>query len=94
MKYLKGHWNESRGDEFDEWGTSDWYFECESEMWVARQIEIYANGSVLHYDREHLDDRFGGLSEKPTDAEYETDLVPIEAAEFEDVWASRKPLNW
>ena len=93
MTYLKGFWNESRGDQFDNWGTSCWYFECDEKMWVSRQMEIYANGTVLHYDDSHLEDGFGGLSEKPLDQEYEKELSPISKTEFEELWNSKKPTN-
>lgn len=38
------------GNEFLDWGP-------------VRQIEIYDTGPVLFYDREHLDDKYGGLAE-------------------------------
>ena len=35
-------------------------------MWPTRQIEIYANGRVLHYDRQHVGPIFYTTSEKLT----------------------------
>jgi hypothetical protein len=92
MHYFKRNWNERRGAGGDDWGTSMWYFETEADMWPTRQIEIYANGRVLHYDREHIEDAFGGLSETALDAE---DFAPfaITQAEFEQVWNSLRPFN-
>lgn len=61
-------------------------------MWPSRQIEIYANGTVLQYDQRHIEDEYGGLSEAPLDPE---DFAPFEItqAEFEGVWSSRPPAN-
>jgi hypothetical protein len=61
-------------------------------MWPARQIEIYANGTVRWYDQEHMEDADGKLSEAPLDLD---DFAPFEItkAEFESVWASRPPAN-
>ena len=92
MHYFKRHWDERRGDEYDDWGTSTWYFETEPDMWPTRQIEVYANGKVLHYDRQHIEDSFGGLSEAALDA---TEFAPfaIAQSEFEQVWSSQTPFN-
>jgi len=92
MHYFKRHWDEPRGDKHDDWGTPDWYFETEPDFCVTRQIEIYANGTVLFYDRQHIEDEFGGLAEKALGAD---DFAPfgIEQSEFEQVWSSRKPFN-
>ena len=29
MRYFKREWSETRGDAFDSWGSSFWYFETE-----------------------------------------------------------------
>lgn len=90
MHYFKRHWDESRGDTHDDWGTSTWYFETEPDMWPTRQIEIYANGRVLRYDSQHIEDEFGGLSEAALDA---TEFAPFAIAhsEFEQAWSSQTP---
>jgi len=92
MRYFKRYWDDVRGDAHNDWGTSTWYFEADADMIVTRQIEIYAGGTVLHYDRQHIEDEFGGLAEKPLDPD---DFAPfgIEQSEFEQVWSSRKPFN-
>ena len=61
-------------------------------MWPARQIEIYANGTVLQYDQVHIEDEYGGLSEAPLDPD-DFALFEITQAEFEGVWSSRLPAN-
>ena len=51
-KYYKRKWNETRGDKFDSWGTSMWYFEIGENQYITRQIEIYENGNRLKYHSE------------------------------------------
>lgn len=89
-KYYKREWNESRGDEFDSWGTSMWYFEVGGERYVTRQIEIYENGNRLKYHSEKQFDDYGGLGTEPLDIiefkEYE-----IGKDEFETEWQKSNP---
>ena len=92
MHYFKREWSETRGDSYNNWGTSIWYFEAEPDLCVTRQVEVYVNGQILRYDRQHLKDEYGGLAEKPLDAD---DFLPftIERSEFEQAWNSHKPFN-
>jgi hypothetical protein len=62
------------------------------EGYPIRQIETYANGTVLTYDRVHLHDRHGGLGDQPVDAD---DFAPYEisAGEFEVAWLTARSLN-
>ena len=84
-RYFKRLWDEPRGDAYDSWGTSWWYLELDSSGWASRQLEFYANGTILRYDAEHAADDFGRLSDQPLNlvefAEFE-----IDAAEFEARW--------
>lgn len=92
MRYFKGRWTEHRGDEFVAWGCSDWYFEVRPDNSVARQIEIYDSGIVLQYDQQHVDDRFGMLTDQP----FDTDGFPcsqITAEEFQHAWKAHVPAN-
>ena len=59
-------------------------------MWPTRQIEVYTNGRVLRYDRQHIEDEFGGLSEAALDA---AEFAPFAIAQsvFEQVWSSHTP---
>ena len=92
MHYFKRKWDESRGGEHADWGSSTWYFETEPDMWPTRQIEVYANGTVLQYDRQHIQDAFGRLSEAALDAaEFTSFAIPRD--EFEQVWSTQKPVN-
>jgi hypothetical protein len=92
MRYFKRNWDERRGDEHDHWGTSTWYFETEPDMWPTRQIEVYANGRVLRYDHQHIEDDFGKLSDVALDA---AEFAPyaIAQSEFERVWNSGEPFQ-
>ena len=94
MRYYKGHWNEDRGDEFASWGCSDWYFEVQPDNAVVRQMEVYESGAVLQYDQQHLDDRFGMLTDQPFDAPgFAGPLDAITREDFERAWASHTPTN-
>jgi hypothetical protein len=93
MNYFKQHWDESRGDQYDNWGTSIWYFEVGTDRWITRQIEIYSNGNVLQYDKEHIGDQYGGLGDQALDEKCISSLLKIDQNEFEEIWHSRKPFN-
>lgn len=94
VRFFKRPWEESRGDEYDSWGTSTWYFEIGDDSYVSRQVEIFENGVVLRYDEAHVEDIYGGLGEGARDLEGEG-FLPFEIgqAEFEQVWATVTPLN-
>jgi hypothetical protein len=93
MLYFKSYWNESRGDKHDDWGKSWWYFEVADDGYVVRQIEQYANGTCLTYDHSHIEDKFGGLSEKPFEPKELKQFHAISEAEFKTTWSSVQPLN-
>ena len=61
-------------------------------MSVNRQIEVYANGKVLHYDCQHIQDAYGGLADQPLGSD-DFAAFEITPAEFEQVWESQRPLN-
>ena len=88
MKYFKRHWDESRGDEYDHWGTSWWYFEVDEEAWIVRQIEVYENGRISKYGGGFPDDKYGGLGDQQMDLE-EFEAYTISAEEFELAWAKK-----
>ncbi|QKJ29068.1 hypothetical protein HQ865_04640 [Mucilaginibacter mali] len=85
MKYIKSHWDESRGDKFNYWGTSEWYFELDEDNYVTRQIEIYENGPTLKYDEDNIEDEYGGLAEKTLDLD-EMEYTVMSNADFEEIW--------
>jgi hypothetical protein len=90
--YFKRKWDESRGDDYDDWGGSLWLIETDHDRWPLRQIEIYDGGQVLFYDRQHMNDEYGMLGDQPLDAD-EFEPFKITQAEFEHAWSTRKPLN-
>lgn len=83
--YFKRNWNESRGDNYDHWGTSVWYFETRDNGEVTRQVEVYKNGKVNKYCETHVEDEYGGLSIYPLDLE-EFENHKITKTEFEHEW--------
>ncbi len=85
MKYFKRNWNETRGDQYDSWGKSVWFFETDINGDVLRQIEAYENGKVLKYDNQNIEDEFGGLADQNLDL-IEFEEFSIEKEEFENKW--------
>jgi hypothetical protein len=85
MKYYKRNWNETRGDQYNSWGKSIWYFETNNNGEVLRQIEAYDNGKVLKYNNQNIEDEYGGLADQNLDL---TEFVEfsIEKEEFENKW--------
>ncbi|WP_146210182.1 hypothetical protein [Vitiosangium sp. GDMCC 1.1324] len=93
MRYFKRPWDESRGDEYDHWGTSVWYLEVDAEGGVSRQLTVFENGSVLKYDEARPEDRYGGLAHTTLDLE-EDGFLPfeIDRAEFESAWQRKRTI--
>lgn len=85
MKYYKRQWNEIRGDECDDWGTSIWYFEIDEKGYPNKQIEKYESGIVLKYDDENSEDKFGRLSDQPIDLQ-DFQEFEITKEEFDKEW--------
>ena len=85
MKYFKRNWNETRGDQYDNWGKSIWLFETDNNGEVLRQIEVYENGKVLKYDNQNIEDEFGGLTDQNLDL-IEFENYSIDKEEFENKW--------
>jgi hypothetical protein len=88
LRYYRRAWDESRGDKFDTWGHSVWYFEIDDAGHPVRQIEQYERGPSLGYDAAHPEDEYGGLSDQPLDPK---DFAGFEITreEFERAWAAR-----
>lgn len=85
MKYFKRNWDENRGDQYESWGKSIWFFETNNNGEVLRQIEVYESGKVLKYDNQNIEDEFGGLSDQNLDLN-EFENYSIEKDEFENKW--------
>lgn len=87
LRYVKQRWDDSRGDEYDQWGQSWWCFEIDSLGYVLRQIEDYDNGPTNGYDRKHDEDQMGGLTDQPLDNVME-DYKEVSAGTFNSLWNS------
>ena len=85
MNYFKRNWDETRGDQYDSWGKSVWFFETDNNGEVLRQIEVYDNGKILKYDNQNIEDEFGGLADQNLDLT-EFNKFTIEKEEFENKW--------
>ena len=85
MRYYKRQWDETRGDAYNHWGTSIWYFEVDKKGYPCRQVVQYANGIVLRYYEEHSEDEFGGLGDQILD-ENEFAKFEISKHQFEQEW--------
>lgn len=85
VRYFRRRWDETRGDDHADWGTSEWYFEVGDDGWVTRQAEVYETGLTLRYDSVHGEDEFGGLA---ADALVLDEFTPYEISrdDFELVW--------
>ena len=83
--YVKRHWNETRGDAYDAWGTSWWYFEVDNAGLITRQVEQYASGIRLRYGPAHEEDEFGTLAEKAIDVSG-PEYTAISSQEFDASW--------
>ena len=88
-RFYRRRWAENRGDEFDSWGHSLWYFETDGEGWPVRQVEVYDAGRVLRYGPGHDEDRYGGLGQASLyDSAEDWSAFEITDTEFERVWRS------
>ena len=92
MRYFKRLWDETRGDQFDHWGTATYYFEIGSDGYPNRQIQIYENGNALSYDTSHIDDKYGGLADQPLDID-EFEAFEIDETEFTQMLETINPMN-
>ncbi|MBF4487423.1 hypothetical protein [Flavobacterium sp. CSZ] len=83
--YYKRHFNESRIEKFETWGTCGFYFESNQKGEILRQIEVYENGRRLKYSEEILEDEFGFLSDQKIDL-LEFEKFIINKKDFEYQW--------
>ncbi len=87
-RWFKRRWDESRGDQFDSWGASTYFFEVGDDGWPTRQVEIYDDGPTLRYGPDRTEDKYGQLGDARLDALEDWTGWAISAAEFERVWSS------
>ncbi len=87
LRYFKRKWNETRGDQYDNWGTSIFFIETDNSGFPSRQIEKYDNGIVLKYGDKKTEDEFGMLGDQDLDIK-EFGEFEISKTEFETEWES------
>ena len=80
-----------RGSPAVEWGRFVSYIEVADDQQASRQVNLFQNGNVLHYDRSHPRDEFGRLrglkfSRKAKWRVFYPGAEILTAAEFEAVW--------
>ena len=86
-RYFRRQWDELRSGDHAAWGVATYYFETDEALTAIRQLEVYAAGQRLRYDRAHLEDEHGFLSDGPIFPDDEwPDLFEITVAEFETEW--------
>lgn len=84
--YYKRFWEESTGEAHtDAWGSSTYFFETDITGNVLRQVEVYANGRILKYDSQNMEDGYGRLADQALDLE-DFNQFKIDQQEFEKVW--------
>ncbi|MFT6922990.1 MAG: hypothetical protein ACJA1C_001998 [Crocinitomicaceae bacterium] len=88
MQYFKYIWNEARGDQFDFFGKSVWYFEIDHDSYISRQLELYSTGLINKYSANHKEDQFGFLGYSHFDSKDFDEIVLIEGSEFENKWSN------
>ena len=83
--YYKRHFNESRIEKFETWGTCDYYLESNQKGEILRQIEVYENRKILKYSEELIEDQFGFLADQKIDL-LEFEKLTINKKDFENQW--------
>lgn len=86
LRHFRRWWDQSRGDEFDGWGTATYYFEVGDDGWPVRQVEVYDHGPILRYGPGHEEDRFGFLGQTSLDGFEDWSPYMVTADEFAEAW--------
>lgn len=89
-RFYRRPWNEPRGDLHDDWGTAVYYFWTLDDQ-VEQQLELYADGKLLAYDRYHREDQYGFMTSEPiAGEEWSAFEIPMETFQAE---TGRPPFN-
>ncbi len=91
-RYFKRYWDENPGGICDGWGGSTYLFEVHPDGYVARQIEMFDNGTLLLYDETIDEDHYGGRSIVTLDFD-EYDEFSIDRKEFIANWKTSVVIN-
>jgi hypothetical protein len=82
MTLYRRRWDESRGDEHNDWGAAVYYFWVHDSV-LEQQVERYEGGVLLTYDRYHPEDQYGGMALEPLDpdewARFEIEIATYQA---------------
>ena len=83
----------------ESWGIFTRYFEVGDDLRSLRHIDVYENGNMLAYDREHWVDDFGMLADAQINRNEKNTLFglskEISAEEFITVWNdARNSKQW
>lgn len=84
-RYYKRHSEETRTEQYELWGTCDYYIETNLSGEILRQIEVYENGKRLKYSSQFTEDEFGFLGDQPIDL-LEFEEFNIDKNDFELQW--------
>ncbi len=91
-RYFRYRWDEDRGDEFASWGRATYYFAVNESGEVEAQLEVYDDGHVLAYDRDHLADEYGMLTDEPFDLD-DSPATEIDEQAFFSETRDLQPFN-
>lgn len=87
-RFFRRRWDESRGDQFDNWGGAMYYFEVDDVGLSIRQVEMYDAGPVLRYGPAHEEDEFGQLGATQLDELEDWTTWAITPEDFEVAWSA------
>lgn len=85
MRYYRRRWEGKPDGDLSDWGPADYFLETDDGGAVLRQVEVYANGSILRYDHSYTSDRYGQLSDQPLDIN-EFEPFGSDETAFDQVW--------
>jgi hypothetical protein len=85
MLYFKREWKDTRGDQYDSWGTCTFFFETEDDGLPLRHNEVYENGNTLRYSEQNLEDEFGMLANNKLFLK-QFEPFKIDQNDFMEVW--------
>lgn len=73
-----------------EWGTFSRYAEVAEDLRIKRQVDVFENGNMLRYDREHWVDEYGMLGDARINRNQRAGpwggFKEVPAQEFQSVW--------